>query len=78
MVPPMTAALQNYKSLTVPERIRLVGEIWDSIAEDTADGVSLSKVQESEVERRVADHLADPASGVPWAEVRKKLFAVQA
>ncbi len=71
----MTATLLNYKSLSVPERIRLVGDIWESIVDDTLDNVPLSNAQAAEVERRVEAHLANPASGVPWAEVREKLFA---
>ena len=78
MIPRMTATLQNYKSLPVRERIKLVGDIWDSIADDTAVELPLSEVQAAEVNRRVEAHLADPASGVPWSEVRRKLFAAQA
>ena len=74
----MTAVLENYKSLPVPERIRLVGDIWDSIADDTAEEVPFSEAQAAEMERRVEGHLADPSSGVPWEEVRRKLFSAQA
>ena len=71
----MTGTLPNYKSLSVPERIRLVGDIWDSIADDTLNNVPLSDAQASEIERRVEAHLEDPASGVPWVVVKEKLFA---
>ena len=75
--PPMNAVLPHYKSLPVPERIRLVGEIWDSIADDPNADLQLSESQMAEVDRRVEAHLANPKSGVLWSEVRRKLFAEQ-
>ncbi len=72
---PMTPATLDFKQLPVSERIQLVGDIWDSIAQDaTEPGVSLSVEHRAELRRRLAEHRADPASAVPWEEVRAKLF----
>lgn len=65
----------NYRALTVSERIELVEDIWDSIAQDTSASFQLSPEQCEELDRRLADHLANPGSALTWDEVRNKLFA---
>ena len=58
--------------LSVAERIVLVEEIWDSIAAETA-GLPLTESQRIDLERRLADHRANPQSGSTWEEVRSRL-----
>lgn len=71
----MNTAALNFKQLPVSERIQLVEDIWDSIAQDAAEpDVNLSAEHRAELRRRLAEHRADPASAVPWEEVRAKLF----
>lgn len=71
----MNQSSTDYRALPVSERIELVEDIWDSIAEDTAAGsLPLSSEQRAELHRRLAEHRADPDSGVPWEEVRAALF----
>jgi len=67
----------NYRSLPISERIELVEDIWDSIAEETSGSVQLSPEQREELHRRLAAHQADPASSVPWEQVRASLFKSQ-
>ena len=75
----MNQSSANYRALPVSERIELVEDIWDSIAEDTAaSALPLSPEQRAELHRRLAEHQADPGSGVPWEEVRAALFKGQA
>ena len=63
----------DYRKLSIAERLQLVEEIWDSIAEETkAIPVPLEVLEEAE--RRLAEHRADPTSAVPWEEVRAELF----
>jgi putative addiction module component (TIGR02574 family) len=72
---PMNTASLNFKQLPVSERIQLVEDIWDSIAQDASEpGVSLSAEHRAELRRRLAEHRADPSSAVPWEQVRAKLF----
>lgn len=74
----MSQGSTDYRALPVSERIELVEDIWDSIAEDTAaSALPLSDEQRAELHRRLAEHRADPASGIPWAEVRAALFKGQ-
>lgn len=64
----------NYRSLPISERIELVEDIWDSIAEETAAGIELSPEQREELHQRLAAHRAAPASSIPWDTVRAQLF----
>ncbi len=73
----MNTATLNYRSLPVSERIELVEDIWDSIAEETATSVHLSAEQGAELHRRLAAHRADPGSSLPWEQVRADLFKGQ-
>lgn len=58
--------------LGIEERIALVEEIWDSIAADSA-AVPLTTPQRDELDRRLADHIANPEDVVPWDDVKASL-----
>jgi putative addiction module component (TIGR02574 family) len=73
----MSTAALNYRSLPISERIELVEDIWDSIAEETAGPLQLSVEQGAELHRRLAAHQADPASSISWEQVRADLFKGQ-
>lgn len=73
----MNTATLNYRSLPLSERIELVEDIWDSIAEETTTSVQLSAEQRAELHRRLAAHRADPGSSVAWEQVRATLFKGQ-
>ncbi len=64
----------HYQSLPVADRIALVGEIWDSIAQDTPSGFALTVEQAQEIERRYAAHEAQPATSIPWDEALTMLL----
>ena len=58
--------------MSVPERIRLVSDIWETIAE-FPESVDLSESQKAELDRRLdASHL-HPEAGAPWGEVRDRI-----
>jgi putative addiction module component (TIGR02574 family) len=67
----------NYKSLPLSERIQIVEDIWDSIAEETSIPLQISAEDRLELQRRMAAHKADPSSGIPWEQVRAALFRDQ-
>jgi putative addiction module component (TIGR02574 family) len=73
----MNTASLNYRSLPLSERIELVEDIWDGIAEETSATVQLSPEQRAELHRRLAAHHADPGSSIPWEQVRTTLFKAQ-
>jgi len=58
--------------LSVPERIQLVEDIWDSIAA-VPGTFTLSEAQRTELNRRLEQHRKDPNSGSPWEEVKRRL-----
>jgi len=64
----------DYLKLPLSDRIQLVEDLWDSIAEEASDTFSLSPEQKAELSRRLAAHKADPSSAVSWEHVRRKLF----
>ena len=56
------------------ERLELVQDIWDSIAEE--DGiVPLSESQRLELDRRLAAHRANPGAAVDWEQVEAEALA---
>ncbi len=64
--------LDELLRLSVPERIQLAEDLWDSIAADP-ESLPLTNAQQAEVERRIAEHDRDPESAIPWEEVRARL-----
>jgi putative addiction module component (TIGR02574 family) len=70
----MSPTLTNFgiDRLSIAERILLVEEIWDSIA-DKPEEVPLTDAQREELERRLAAYEANPRAGSTWEEVKARL-----
>ena len=58
--------------LSVAQRILLVEEIWDSIA-DEAEQVPLTEAQKQDLQRRLTAYEANPKAGSTWEEVKARL-----
>lgn len=58
--------------LSVAERIVLVEEIWDSIADDEAS-IPLTEAQQRDLECRIAAYKANPTAGSSWEDVKARL-----
>ncbi|MDO8756631.1 MAG: addiction module protein [Elusimicrobiota bacterium] len=58
--------------LSVPERIQLVEDIWDSIAQ-APRSLPLTAAKKAELDRRLAVYHENPGAGSPWQAVRKRL-----
>lgn len=58
-------------SLSVAERIQLVEDIWDSIAQ-APEMVLLSDEQKAELDRRLEAYHQNPDEGSPWETVRER------
>ena len=55
------------------ERADLAMALWESLDEaDREAAVDLTPELAAELDRRLAEHVADPSTGIPWEEVRKK------
>jgi putative addiction module component (TIGR02574 family) len=58
--------------LPVSERLQLVAEIWESIAQ-CPDEIELTEATRELLRKRLAAHRANPSAGSPWEEVRKRI-----
>jgi len=66
-------SLAELLKLSVPERIRLVEAIWDSIAA-APDSLELSEAEREELDRRWEAFERDPSVGSPWSDVRARIL----
>ena len=67
--------MEKLRSLPLAERLQLVGELWDSIAEDSV-GLQLTEAQRTEIDRRLDDFDAHPSQGIPWDVFRVAPFCL--
>ncbi len=61
--------------MTREERLRLVQEIWDTIAAEQSPPL-LTDAQRRELERRVAEDDARPDDVIPWEQVEVQARAI--
>lgn len=69
-----TQLLQQARVLDIDEQIELVEAIWDGIVSRGA-ALSLTETQKTELDCRLADHLANPDDVIPWSEVKAAAIA---
>ena len=67
-----TLAQANVLGLSIPERIQLVEDIWDTIAE-LPEEVRLTDEQKVELDRRLEAYHRNPDEGSPWEKVRERI-----
>ena len=60
------------RDLPVPERVALVEQIWDSIAEDKTE-FQLTDAQKAELDRRLARRDSSNTAGSDWADVKRRI-----
>ena len=61
------------KNLSIPERIRLVEEIWDTIAEEN-EAFELTDAQKRELDKRLASVRNNPRQGRTWDEIKAEFM----
>ena len=66
--------LSDVLEMPVEERLELVGEIWESIAQ-VPNAVELTDAQRAELDRRVEAYRRDPGAGSPWADVKARILS---
>jgi putative addiction module component (TIGR02574 family) len=66
----LTKQAQN---LSIPERIRLVEEIWDTIAEEN-EAFELTDAQKRELDRRLESSQNNPGQGRTWDEIKAEFM----
>ena len=65
-----TNLTEEAKKLSIQERITLVEEIWDSIAEDNGC-FELTEAQKQELDRRLESFHANPSQGRTWEDIKR-------
>jgi putative addiction module component (TIGR02574 family) len=71
MLPNTLSALLTLSS---SERAEIALALWESLDDSDREAhLALSPEQAAELDRRLAEHIANPSSGIPWDEVRRKL-----
>ena len=65
-------SVSDILALSVEERIRLVQDIWDSIA-GCPQAVELTDAQRQELDARIEAYHKDPAAGSCWDTVKARV-----
>lgn len=68
------ALMAEISNLSVAERILLVEEIWDHIAETEDSAFALSDSQCVELDHRIAQYQNQPDAGRSWNDVKEEYF----
>jgi putative addiction module component (TIGR02574 family) len=68
-----TAILKRAAKLPVPDRIKLVEDIWDSIADEPED-FALTALQKRELDRRLKLMRKNPDRGIAWEEAKRRIL----
>lgn len=70
-----SSALSQLLKLPADDRAELAMALWESLSDSERETeLALTDAQAAEIDRRWAEHLANPGSAVPWSEVRRKLL----
>jgi putative addiction module component (TIGR02574 family) len=65
--------IDDMLELSIPERIKLVEDLWDSIAENAADAIGLSEEHKNLLNERLAAYTENPNAGLSWLEVKNRI-----
>ena len=65
-------SIEDIRQLSVPERIVLVQEVWDSIAA-SPDTAPVSEEQREELDRRLDNRRKEPSAASSWDEAREQI-----
>lgn len=59
-------------TLSIPERIQLVEDIWDTIASE-AEAIELTEDEKRIINERLEAYHRNPDLGSPWEDVYKRI-----
>lgn len=69
----MTTALEELEKLSIPEKVQIVEDLWDSIARSNAD-VPMPQWQKDELDRRKQSALKNPEKFVTWENAKQDIL----
>jgi putative addiction module component (TIGR02574 family) len=70
----MVLEFQHLEELPLAERLQLVEDLWDSIAETQRDDLPVPEWQKAELLRRREEYARNPESAQPWSEVKRLIL----
>lgn len=59
-------------TLSIPERIQLVEDIWDTIATEP-EAIELTEEEKRMIDERLEAYHRNPDLGAPWEDVYKRI-----
>lgn len=65
--------MSNVLKLSVEERVKLIGLIWDSISE-FPEAISLNEQQSQELDKRLDNYENNRRGNVSWEEAKKMIL----
>ena len=68
----MGRAQYDFSGLTPEERLQLVEQLWDGLAEQP-ERVPLTSAQKAELDRRLDEMERDGGDGIPWNDVLRQI-----
>jgi putative addiction module component (TIGR02574 family) len=68
----MNTGIGSVFDLTPPEKLQLVEDLWDDLAA-TPEAVPVYDWQKEELARRKANLVSNPAAGLSWEEVKRRV-----
>ena len=66
----LSNTLAELRRFPASQRVEVAMALWESLTEAER---ALTPEQEAELDRRLAEHVANPGSAIPWDEMRRKL-----
>jgi putative addiction module component (TIGR02574 family) len=69
----VSSVRKDILTLSVSDRLKLLGEIWDSLAA-TPEAIRVTDAQRKELARRRRAHACNPSAAKSWEEVRAKAW----
>jgi putative addiction module component (TIGR02574 family) len=70
-----SSPLPDLLKLSARDRADLAIALWDSLSDaERAGALEVTEAQRAELDRRWAAHMADPASAIDWADIRRDLL----
>ena len=64
---------ESFRKLSPPEKIRLLQELWDEIADESAN-MPLGESQRLLLDERLLQHEENPEDVEPWEKVRNDIL----
>lgn len=72
----MSTVVAEILEMSVDDRLRIVEDIWDSIAADSKD-LKVSNELRQELDRRLEAYKEDPDAGVSWEDLDNRLAGLR-